>query len=52
MGQPQAGVFQSKAECMSAVAQVEAAMTSDGPDDGDMVSACIEVKLKVPGTPS
>ena len=47
-GTPQAGVFPSKDACLHVVAQVEAIMVKDGPDDGDMLSGCYEVTLREP----
>ena len=48
LGQGQAAVFPTKADCMSTVARVEALMVEDGNDDEDMVSGCQEIVLKQP----
>lgn len=43
-GAPEVGYFETKAECMSAAARVEAQVAQSGVP-GSLISGCVEVKL-------
>jgi hypothetical protein len=47
LGAYNAAAFTDKAECLAAVARVQAAMVEDGVGDGDALSRCVEVEVKL-----